>query len=105
MNCETVFEGSLVGAVGGSLAGISISLLSWCYKKCCEYSDKNRVYKWLKREIEEGQEFKYRSTRAIASHNNITEDRARYICSIHSGIFLSMGDKPDHWGISGLSAR
>ena len=41
----------------------------------------------------------YRSTRAIASWTNLTEDRVRYICSIDDRIFLSTGEREDLWSL------
>ena len=43
---------------------------------------------------------KWRSTRTIASYNNLTEDRVRYICSSDERIVLSTGEKEDRWGIN-----
>lgn len=42
---------------------------------------------------------KFRSTRAIASWNNLTEDRVQYICSIHKKIYLSTSEKEDLWSL------
>lgn len=42
----------------------------------------------------------WRSTRTIASYNNLTEDRVRYICSSDERIVLSTGEKEDRWGIT-----
>ncbi|WP_128755366.1 hypothetical protein [Aquimarina sediminis] len=35
----------------------------------------------------------WRSTRAIASHNNLTEDRVRYVCSNSKKVILSISEK------------
>jgi hypothetical protein len=43
--------------------------------------------------------YRFRSTRAISSWNNFTEDRVRYLCSIDKRIYLSTGQKEDIWGI------
>ena len=67
-------------------------------EKKIEYRDKTRVYNWLY-EATKDEELKWRSTRAIASYNDLTEDRVRYICSIHDKIKLSTGEKEDLWGI------
>ena len=45
---------------------------------------------------ENGEQFL--STRTIASWTNLTEDRVRYVCSIHHSIFLSTEGREDMWG-------
>ena len=45
----------------------------------------------------------WRSTRTIASYCNVTEDRARDICSIDKRICLSTGEKEDLWGIKKIT--
>ena len=52
---------------------------------------------WMKLPNNTGE--RLRSTRAIASWNNLTEDRVRYVASIHKKIFLSTGKKEDMWTI------
>ncbi|MBA7591172.1 hypothetical protein ES708_33324 [subsurface metagenome] len=58
-----------------------------------------RVYEWLKTNTNNEPGEQFRSTRAIASWNNLTVDRVRYICSIHEKIFLSTGKIEDMWGV------
>ncbi|OJW83630.1 MAG: hypothetical protein BGO69_04855 [Bacteroidetes bacterium 46-16] len=49
--------------------------------------DKRRNYNWLKKEKEdEGNDLGFHNTWAIASNVNLTEDRVRYISSIHPKI-------------------
>ncbi len=100
-----VWEGIAIGAGGGAGAGITILAVncasSWV-RECC---DKQRVYKWLCKVIPDNNEKKFRSTRAIASHNNLTEDRVRYICSRHKIIYLSTGEAEDMWGIDAPADR
>lgn len=57
--------------------------------------DGRKVYSWMQKNTNSGERF--RSTRAIASHNNMTEERVRIICSNHPKIKLSTGTKPDMW--------
>lgn len=96
---ETVLDGIVIGGAGGAIAGLTVWLVQYVHNKVTEKIERNRVYKWLKENTtgEPGDQF--RSTRAIASWNNLTEDRVRHICSIDKRIFLSTGDKENMWGI------
>lgn len=91
-------DGIIIGGVGGAIAGLAIWLIQFVREKLSEYRDKNRIYGWLYEETKD-KDYKWRSTRAIASYNDLTEDRVRYICSIHPQIKLSTGDNEDLWGI------
>ena len=95
----TIWDGIVIGGAGGAIAGAIVALFKFIHSKAVEYIEKRRVYAWLvtNTSSEEGNE--YRSTRAIASWNNLTEDRTRYICSIHPKIYLSTGEKPDLWSL------
>ena len=57
------------------------------------------MYNWLHKVTKGQNDKKWRLTRTIASYNNLTEDRVRYICSIHDKIVLNTGDRPDLWSI------
>lgn len=95
----TVWDGIVVGAAGGTIAGLTIALVKYLHNISVECIEKRRVYKWLKANTSEKDGEQYRSTRAIANWNNLTEDRTRYICSIHKRIYLSTGDKADMWSL------
>jgi hypothetical protein len=79
---NSVLDGIIVGAAGGAIAGLMLWGVEYLHTKIVELGEKRRVYRWLKANTrnEDGNEF--RSTRAIASWTNLTEERARYICSI-----------------------
>jgi hypothetical protein len=83
---------------GGAAAGLALygmqALFAWIGVK----RDACRVHDWMTKERAAGGD-KYRSTRAIASHNNLTEDRARFVCSHDERIKLSVGDDPDKWSL------
>jgi hypothetical protein len=85
---------------GGAAAGLALygmqALFSWIGIK----RDTCRVHKWFKSESAAGKET-YRSTRTIASFNNLTEDRVRFVCSYDERIHLSVGDEPDKWSLQG----
>lgn len=102
----SILNGVIIGAVGGALAGLMVYGAEYLHDKAREAIEKRRVYNWMSSLIKENREgIRYLSTRSIASHNNLTEDRARYICSIHKNIYLSTGEKEDMWGVQGLSGR
>lgn len=94
----TILSGIVVGACGGFAAGIALSASQWLIKIIKERSDKKTLYNWLVKNSN-NTEPDFRSTRVLASYNNMTEDRVRYICCIHPLIHLSVGDKPDMWSV------
>ena len=94
-----IWDGIIIGGAGGAIAGLTVSLIQYIHVKILETAHKNRIFKWLKANTSNEAGKRYRSTRAIASWNNLTEDRIRYICSIHHKIYLSTGEKEDLWSI------
>jgi len=102
MNGAKVLEGLVIGGAGGAIAGISVWLANLLGKKVTERRHKKRVHKWLSSKTSDEDGKRYRSTRSIASHNNLTEDRVRFICSTHESIYLSTGEEEDMWGLYGL---
>lgn len=105
MDEEKILEGIIIGAAGGACAGITMLFLQFVRTKWKECHDKATVYRWLRDNTSDEDEKRYRSTRALASWNNLTEDRVRYICSLHKEIYLSTGDQEDRWGINGRGHR
>ena len=95
----SVTDGIIIGAVGGAFAGITVRLAGFAYSKIDEWRHKRRVHRWLLNNTANEDGKRYRSTRAIASWNNLTEDRTRYICSVHEKIYLSTGTQEDMWSI------
>lgn len=103
---SSILNSIIVGAVGGGLAGLTVVGVQYLHEKFLECRDKKRVYTWMSDVITKNKDgFSYLSTKAIASYNNITEDRVRFICSIHKLTYLSTGEQEDMWGIKGLSGR
>ncbi len=95
-----------IGASGGSIAGITVYLFKYLHDKINDYLDMESVYKWMENEILTNENNnKHLSTKLVASYNNITMDRARYICSRHKNIYLSSGTTDDLWGIYDISYR
>lgn len=94
-----VWQGILVGAVGGACAGIAVKVVGGLVDLYRDCTDKKAVYDWFTNEEGGPTPPKFRTTRAIASWNDLTEDRARYICSRHPKIYLSTGAQPELWSI------
>jgi hypothetical protein len=105
MDCQKITEGIIIGAVGGTAAGLTVSFIRYSHRKTVECIEKRRVYSWLRKNTKDENGGRFRSTRAIASWNNLTEDRVRYICSLHKSIFLSTGDRNDEWSIYGIGRQ
>lgn len=98
MNGNPIIDGVIIGAAGGFLAGVTVYVAQYIHEKVRESSEKKRVYAWLNLFLATNEEeYEYAKTRNIASHTNLTEDRVRYVCSIHKKIHLSVGEKPDLW--------
>jgi hypothetical protein len=96
---NSVWDGILIGGAGGAIAGLTVYFVGYMHTKTVEWIHRRRVYSWLLENTKDEVGKEYRSTRAIASWNNLTEDRTRYICSIHKKIYLSTGAKEDMWSI------
>lgn len=96
---SSVLDGILIGGVGGACAGITVWVVQLIHSKYTERRDKTRIYGWLREQTSNEEGKRYRTTRAIASWNNLTEDRVRYICSLHEKIYLSTGEEEDRWGL------
>ena len=93
-----IISTSVGGAAGGAVAGLVIMGIQWGASTWATYRDSNRVFRWLQ-ENSDVRRQPFRTTRAIASHNNLTEDRVRFICSHDSRIMLSTGREEDRWSI------
>jgi hypothetical protein len=94
-----IWDGIVIGGAGGAIAGLTVAFVYYIHRKAVEGIEKRRVYNWLKTATKDEDGKRYRSTRAIASWNNLTEDRVRYICSEHEEIYLSTGEKVDMWSL------
>ena len=105
MDCDQILQGIIIGGSGGAIAGITLGLIRYLHVKCIECYQRHRVYNWLLKELKKKKKWKFISTRTIASFNNLTMDRTRYICSLQKEIFLSVGPEEDKWGIYGISGR
>ena len=95
----TVVDGIIIGGAGGAIAGLTVWLIQYVHDKTVQKIECDRIYKWLRENTADDPGEQFRSTRAVASWNNLTEERVRHICSIDERIFLSTGEKEDMWGI------
>ncbi len=102
---SSIVEGIFIGGAGGAIAGIAIWGLHNIQKCILKARHKCRVYKWMKKETKDELGSRFRSTRVIASWNNLTEDRVRFICSTHKEIYQSIGKDGEMWGIYGRDEK
>lgn len=94
-----ILEGIIIGGAGGAVAGLTVYGIQFIHSIYKNYSEGKRVYTWFKSNTSNENGKRFRSTRAVASWNNLTEDRVRYLCSIRSDIYLSTGKSEDIWSI------
>lgn len=97
MTVDTILSGVIIGGFGGAIAGLCVYGIQELHNSCKLYKESKRVFFWLKEHT--SKETKFRSTRSIASYNNLTMDRTRYVCSHHKKIFLSTGEQEDMWSV------
>jgi hypothetical protein len=96
---DEITKGILIGAGGTILSGLITYFFSPIPDLIVNHIESKRIYTWLKNNSSEQSGEIFRSTRAIASHCNLTEERVRSLCSSHKKIFLSTGQKEDMWSI------
>jgi hypothetical protein len=96
-----VYNDIIAAGVGGAMAGFIIWLGTMVVKCILNCRDKKRVYNYLNKAVNENRH--WYTSRNIASHTDLTQDRVRYIGSIDDRFVLSIGKKPDRWGIKGRS--
>jgi hypothetical protein len=95
-----VYSGIVIGTVGGAAAGLVLWLVARLNHYEIEWREKRRIFAWLNNVTSTSGSSQWRSTRLIASYTDLTEDRVRYLCSIHKKVVLSSGEK-EVWGIKG----
>ncbi|MBU6142163.1 hypothetical protein KGO95_03575 [Patescibacteria group bacterium] len=102
MSSIEIWDGIIIGAVGGAAAGIALSLFELLKSWIAEEADKRKAYRWLVANTTPKPGGQYRSTKEIASWNNLTVERTRYICSVHPQILMNAGtseDMDDLWSV------
>lgn len=96
---STAMDGVIIGGAGGAIAGITVYVVQYLHTRISLWRDSRIVHKWLKENTVDERGKRYRSTRAIASWCNFTEERVRQLCSNHKGVYLSTGQAEDMWSI------
>lgn len=96
---NNIISTSVGGAAGGAVAGIVVMAIQGLRAIWINRRDANRVFKWLNEVTSERSEYPWRTTRAIASHTNLTQDRVRFVCSQDERIKLSTKDENEVWGV------
>ena len=90
---DSIWSEILSGAAGALIVlGVQKAGANWRNTK-----DAKSIYEWMLSESAVKGSPDFRSTRAIASHTNLTEDRVRDVCSTHAKIHLSTGAQADLW--------
>ncbi len=94
-----ITEGVIVGGVGGACAGLTIMAVSWLAQYHRDCRDGKLILKWLENVSKDEEGNRFRSTRAIASWNNLPMERVTRVCAHHKKIYLSTGEKEGLWSI------
>lgn len=102
ISVDKIWEGIITGAAGGASAGAILAILKVCHEVILKKIQTKRIILWLEKVTKlEGAEL-WRSTHAISSYTNLTEDRVRYLCSESHRITRSSGEK-ETWGLTGVA--
>jgi len=105
----TVLEGIVIGGIGGAIAGLALWFVQSLKEIRKEQTDKDRVYNYLLKKTKKhrgpyipwntANDQRWVSTINIAAYTNLTQDRARYICSSHEKIILNDELLEEKWAI------
>jgi hypothetical protein len=93
----TVWDGIVIGAVGGTFAGFAVWLAQLGKEYGLEGRHKSRIFDWMSKRIHQkgwtvgvpdksGLDSSWVTTLEIADNTNLPLDRVRYICSIDKRI-------------------
>lgn len=96
---SNVMDGVIIGGAGGAIAGLTVYFVQWFHASYKSVSDSKVIYEWLQNNTSDERGKRFRSTRAIASWCNLTEDRVRYLCSHNEKIYLSSSEREDMWSV------
>lgn len=86
------WQAVIIGAAGG----LTIFFVGLLKEQILILRDKKRVYQFLLND--KGSIWKFRNTWTIASNVNLTDERVRFICSIHKKIKRST-EEDEVWGL------
>lgn len=96
---SSVLDGIIIGGAGGAVAGLTVYGVQYLHHKIRDWLDCAKILKWLQANTKDETGSRFRSTRAIASWTNFTQERVRFLCSLNEKIYLSTGPQEDMWGI------
>lgn len=94
---DDIISTTVGGAAGGAVAGLALYGVQQAHVWLVDKRDTKRVLDWMNKNAGEHANWPFRTTRIIASHNNLTEDRVRYVCSHCPEIYMSRGLNEDLW--------
>jgi len=106
-----LWDGIVIGIVGGALAGLTVWLVQLLKEKVTIELDKKKVYDWLHDRTKQHKVLtvgspddpRWISTIEIASYTSLTKDRVRYICGIHEKIRSKL--EKDLWSGESLEEK
>lgn len=87
----------LAAGAGGGLIVLAVQS-GWSLWR--DRQDSEAIYAWMAQEAAKPNADTFRSTRAIASHVNMTEERVYSLCSAHPLIMLSTGKAEGMWSVT-----
>ena len=93
----SILQGIIIGGAGGAIAAIMIAIIQGIRSWISFKRDSKKVYNFLIEDVKDKEDYRFRSTRSIASFTNLTIDRVRYVCSKHEKIHMSTGVEQDMW--------
>ncbi|MNL48531.1 hypothetical protein D3C87_1713970 [compost metagenome] len=91
----------VAGAIGGGLV-IAVQMGK---QKLDNFRDSKRIHSWLVSEFERIDDYKYRSTRAIAKAVNLTPERVATLCHNHPRIKHVLGTDDELWNLDGADHK
>lgn len=85
------------GVAGGGLV-IAVQMV---VQKWNDARDSRKIYGWLQGEFSKSDQYKHRTTRAIAKEVNLTPERVATLCHNHQHIKHALGPEEDLWSLDG----
>lgn len=91
-----IIQSVIIGAGGGITVGLFFLTVTWIKNK----RKTNKIHSWMKSNINKDNQ--WRTTHAIASYIDLTEDDVRRLCSTSKQICRNSKEK-ESWGIKNFS--